>query len=686
MRGDDVGYPDRGAAGGSVHGGSTEFGRHWQTHGKRRSPPWSLPRRAVQAGRARRTYPPPFAYTGGAQRAMEFLSSYPDDDGAAPSAAPLAPSLLSTTHAPAPSSSGPSLASLALMHAPAPASAPPVASGGPRINRTLIATHAESALDASSFDAQFNSFGSRGVCADPSGASALVRARPTATSGAAGGAGGTRVKRARERNDDASSAAFLGPWAGWTGESERAQSSLETGSLTLAQRLVRVGQGLNPDGPGKLEGEALADAERSLKAEAAAAEAAGAGAAGAGAKKAIITGVSLGASAPVAAGGAATASRGEGAGAGAGAGAVAGDMAAASAAAWAEETRGAPSIAECSSTFHGGGAVDYQGRPWTAPPKGAEGRGVRLQVACWSCILREMFTPLHLPSAPPSPPPTQDGGDHACYIPKRISRTLSGHTKGVQSVEFSPSTGHLLLSASLDGKAKVWDASGAFKFGVKRTYHGHSGGVRSARFNADGSVFATASFDKTVKVWDTETGAVRGALNAKGTAFCVAWAPADDPNVLLVGTWRKVLQWDLRVSSAATAATAVDSAGSPNVMDYDRHYAAVNTINFFDGGRRFASASDDKRILIWDYGTPVPVKELQDPTMNAIAAVRVATQCLSRARMHHATHPSPPPRQCSRRRTPVAASSLGRAWTIRSSRTPSVTASAAPKIRHSKAT
>ena len=345
---------------------------------------------------------------------MEFLASYPDDDGVAASSAPLAPSLLSSAHAPAPSASGPSLASLALLLAPAPVSAPNVASGGPRISRTLVATHAESAVDASVFDAQFNSFGARGVCADPSGASALVHARPSAAAYTAGGAtggaaGGTRVKRARERNDDASSASFLGPWAGWTGESERAQSALETGSLTLAQRLVRVGQGLNPDGPGKLEGEQLADAERALNAEKAVSEAA-AGlskpkAAAGGAIKMSITGVGAGASAPVSGGGAVSAAVEAGGGGGAK------DMAAESAAAWAEETRGSPSVAECSSTFHGGGAVDYQGRPWTAPPKGVDGRGVRaasdfFAPSIWSAKPPPLFLSLFLTLqfAPPPPP------------------------------------------------------------------------------------------------------------------------------------------------------------------------------------------------------------------------------------------------------------------------------------------
>ena len=33
----------------------------------------------------------------------------------------------------------------------------------------------------------------------------------------------------------------------------------------------------------------------------------------------------------------------------------------------------------------------------------------------------------------------------------------AGHSKGVQSVQFFPGTGHLLLSGSMDTKVKVWD-------------------------------------------------------------------------------------------------------------------------------------------------------------------------------------------------------------------------------------
>jgi pre-mRNA-processing factor 17 len=225
----------------------------------------------------------------------------------------------------------------------------------------------------------------------------------------------------------------------------------------------------------------------------------------------------------------------------------------------------------CSSRFHGRDAVDYQGRSWVEAPKGVRA----------------------------------DGGDHACFPPRRLWHTYRGHTQGVQSIDFLPGTGHLLLSGGMDGKAKVWDVAG--DRGVRRTYLGHAGAVRDARFDGSGARFATASFDRSARVWDTETGACVVSLPTQGRiAQCVAWCP-QDPNVVVLGSSnKKLLQCDVRSGEVA--------------LEYNYHLDAVNTVTFFDGGRRMASTSDDKKLLVWDYNTPVPIKYIADPAMHAIAA------------------------------------------------------------------
>ena len=39
-----------------------------------------------------------------------------------------------------------------------------------------------------------------------------------------------------------------------------------------------------------------------------------------------------------------------------------------------------------------------------------------------------------------------------------------------------------------------------------RTYNGHKQGARDITFNNDGKNFLSASYDRYVKLWDTETG------------------------------------------------------------------------------------------------------------------------------------------------------------------------------------
>jgi WD40 repeat protein len=235
--------------------------------------------------------------------------------------------------------------------------------------------------------------------------------------------------------------------------------------------------------------------------------------------------------------------------------------------------------------------------------------------------------------------------------------SLTGHLAKVPGVAFSPD-GAWLASASVDGTAKIWNATTGTEV---RTLRGHANGVQRVVFSPDGVRLASAGLDGVVQVWNTITDAEaltlresrrRVAFSPDGTQLAcvrqggaislvdamtgqeirkligqmngksnVAFSPdgglvaagSNDPSPLLLGA--SIVGWmgsSLRPGPLLAACALIPGPATVTIWEVKtgrevlrlrEHPHEVRGVAFHPDGKRLAAVCTNQTVVVWDLAT-----------------------------------------------------------------------------------
>ncbi|TCD70926.1 protein with putative role during mitosis [Steccherinum ochraceum] len=196
----------------------------------------------------------------------------------------------------------------------------------------------------------------------------------------------------------------------------------------------------------------------------------------------------------------------------------------------------------------------------------------------------------------------------------RNTKTFPGHEHTVSSVRFLPGDQHI-VSASRDRTIRVFDIATTH---LVRTISGHSDWVRCVTPSDDGKLIASCSNDQTTRISDPLTGELKVELRGhEHTIEVVVFAPVTAYTAIrelggIPNTDRSKRPGQYVATGSRDKTIKIwDSQSGQMLRTLAGHDNWVRAIVFHPTGKFLLSASDDYTIRVWELATGRCVKVVQ---------------------------------------------------------------------------
>merc|ERR1711941_210271 len=172
-----------------------------------------------------------------------------------------------------------------------------------------------------------------------------------------------------------------------------------------------------------------------------------------------------------------------------------------------------------------------------------------------------------------------------------LKGSLAGHGGWVTQIATNPQFPDMLISSSRDKTLIIWQLNRdgeAYGHPMKRL-KGHNHFVSDVVVSSCGQFAVSASWDKTLRLWDLERGITTTRFTGhKHDVLSVAFS-ADNRQIIVSGSWDKTLKvWHL------------SNFGLKN--NFSGHTGYINTVTVSPDGSLAASGGQDGKAMLWDLG------------------------------------------------------------------------------------